>query len=253
MSENSIKTIKNNNNNIFSGGYWRDAAINFTNTRMQVFAALIVALRVIVKLFRIPLAAGLSLTFDAYINALGSIVYGPLVALGVGAVSDTIGCIVAPVPGVPYFFPFIFVEMASAFIFALFLWRQNLSVSRVLLSKFSVNLICNIILTSIFMKWSYFVNYGIEKAEAYALINLTRIVKNLILFPLESVVIVIVLCASIPVLKKMALLKKSQNNLKLKSKHIVYIVLLTLFSVALILFYIFWFKDFISAHNFKLF
>lgn len=144
------------------GGYWRLALHNIHDTRMLAYASLIIALRVAVKAFRIPLAAGLTLGFDCYINALGSVVYGPLMGLLVGAVSDTLGCMLFP--SGPYFFPFIFVEMSSGFVFGLFLWRKKLTVSRVLLTKFMVNLICNIILTSLVMKWDYYFFYGIEKA-----------------------------------------------------------------------------------------
>lgn len=54
--------------------------------------------------------------------------------------------------------------MSSGFVFGLFLWHRQLTVNRVLLSKFMVNLVCNIILTSLVMKWDYYVFYGIEKA-----------------------------------------------------------------------------------------
>ena len=80
------------NCSIFSRQYWREARNEFSNPKTLVFAALIIALRVIVKMAKIPLVAGLSLTFDCYINALGSIVYGPIVAICVGAISDTLGC-----------------------------------------------------------------------------------------------------------------------------------------------------------------
>ena len=130
---------------------------------MLVFAALIIALRVAVKTLKLTTGT-ISFTFDCYVNSLGSIVYGPIMGLLVGAVSDTLGCILVPSPTSPYFFPFIFVEMSSGFVFGLFLWRKKLTVSRVLLTKFMVNLVCNIILTSLVMKWDYYFFYGIEKA-----------------------------------------------------------------------------------------
>ena len=101
---------------IFTAEYWNAARQELANPRTLVFAALIIALRVVIKMAKIPLAAGLSLTFDCYVNALGSIVYGPIVALLVGAISDTLGCIIFPTG--PYFLPFILVEMSSSFIFA---------------------------------------------------------------------------------------------------------------------------------------
>ena len=113
---------------IFSPDYWREARREISNPRTLVFAALIIALRVIVKMFKVPIASGLSLTFDCYVNALGSIVYGPIVAIFVGAISDTFGCMFFP--SGPYFFPFIFVEISSSVLFALFLWRRKISAQK---------------------------------------------------------------------------------------------------------------------------
>lgn len=236
---------------VFSREYWSAAAKEVGSTRSLVFAALIVAMRVVVKLFKIKLGAGLELSFDCYVNALGSIVYGPLMGLMVGAVSDTVGCAVEGFEG--YFLPFILVEMSSSFIFGLFLWRRKLTVVRTIASKFAVNLFCNIILTSVFVKWSMYVMSGPEAAKAYNVINLVRIVKNLVLFPLEGVLIVVVLSAFMPALKSLKIVPKDQDDLVLKKKHIVFAVICALVAVGLVLFYIFYLKDFISAHNIKLF
>ena len=237
------------NQNIFSRNYWRLAAGELKNTKSLVFASFIIVLRIVVKAFKIPLAAGLSLTFDCYVNSLGSLIYGPIVGLCVGAVSDTLGYLIFP-SGV-YFFPFIFVEMLSSFIFGLFFWKKQISVLRVLAAKFTVNLVCNIILTSLFMKWEY-VLYMDPKAATYNIVNLVRIVKNLIMFPVESVLIVMILGAFIPALKSMKMISASQGELVFKKKHIIILVLTTIVSVGLVLFYIFYLKDYISAHNVKL-
>ena len=82
--------------NSLSRNYWRAAANELKNTRSLVFASFIVVLRIVVKAFKIPLAAGLSITFDCYINSLGSMIYGPVVGLCVGAVSDTLGYLIFP-------------------------------------------------------------------------------------------------------------------------------------------------------------
>ncbi len=229
--------------------YWHDAALELKNTRSIAFASLIVVLRVVVKAFEIPIAAGLNITFDCYVNSLGSLIYGPVVGLCVGAVSDTLGYMIFP-KGL-YFFPFIFVEMLSSFIFGVFFWKRQLSVTRVLAAKFSVNLICNIILTSLFMKWEY-VLYMDPRANTYNIVNLVRIVKNLVLFPVESVLIVLVLGAFIPALKSMKMVSASQGDLVFKRKHIIILILTTVLSVGLVLFYIFYLKEYISLHNIKL-
>ena len=216
---------------------------------MLTFAALIIALRVAVKAFKIPLSAGLTLSFDCYVNSLGSLVYGPLMGLLVGAVSDTLGCILFP--SGPYFLPFILTEMSSSFLFGLFFWRRPLSVPRSLAAKFTVNVVCNMVMTSVLMKWYYYVIYGVEKAETYAIINLVRICKNLVLFPLEALLIVLVLRAAVPVLKRFGFAQVSVDGLQLEKKHYVMIAVLFLLAVGLILLYVFWLADLISAHNIK--
>lgn len=226
--------------------YWKGAAAAFKSTKLIVFAALIIALRVIVKAFKIPLASGLFLTFDCYINALGSFVYGPLMALAVGAISDTIGALLFPSGA--YFLPFIFVEMASSFIFALFFWQKKITPARAITAKFTVNFICNIILTSIFTAW-YHIWFG--DGVAYNLINLVRIAKSLVLFPVEAILICILLNALIPALKTLKLPITGEKQ-KITAKHIILIAVLLIISIALILFYIFFLKDFISANNIKL-
>ena len=232
-----------------SKNYWIAAASELKNTKSIVFASLIVVLRIVVKAFKIPLAAGLSITFDCYVNSLGSLIYGPVIGLCVGAVSDTLGFLIFP-SGV-YFLPFILVEMLSSFIFGLFFWKRQISVQKVLTAKFTVNLVCNIILTSLFTKWMY-VMLGDEKASTYNIINLVRIVKNLVLFPAESVLIVLILGAFIPALKSMKLISSSQGDLAFEKKHIIIVVITAILSVALVLFYIFFLKDYLSANNIKL-
>ena len=236
---------------ILSKRYWMLAAKNFSDLRMIVFAALIIAMRVAVKFFQIPLASGLNLTLDCYVNSLGSLCYGPLVGLAVGAVSDTLGCIIHPTGA--YFLPFILVEMSSSFIFGLFLWRRRLTPGRVLLSKFTVNLICNILLTSIFVKWSFYFFGDVAGGQAYSVINLVRIAKNLVLFPLEAVLITVILGALISPLKSLGLLPRDQAGIEIRRKDIVLIVVLTLVSVSIVLLYIFVLKDIIAQHNIKLF
>ena len=247
------KNIENQEKtSFFSKKYWKDAALQLSDIKMLTMAALIVALRVAVKFFKIPLAPGLSISLDAYVNSLGSIVYGPIVGLLVGAVSDVIGCIVTGQMG-EYFLPFILVEMSSSFIFALFFWQRKIKLSRVLTAKFTVNFVSNIIMTSLFNKWYYYLYFGVEKAQAYNVINGARIAKNLIMFPLEATIIVIVLTAALPILARTKLVDKKYCYIEKPSnvKFIIQILVLTLISVALVLLYVFFLKDFISNLNIK--
>lgn len=80
----------------FSKAYWRDAAMELKDIRILVFAALMIALRVALKSLGIPIAADLKINIAFFINALGAMVFGPVVAILAAAVSDTLGCLLFP-------------------------------------------------------------------------------------------------------------------------------------------------------------
>lgn len=230
--------------------YWTGAAAQMKDMRIIVFAALIIALRVVVKSAKIYVMPGLHLTLDCYVNALGAMVCGPVVAFLSGAVSDTLGCILFPSPE-PYFFPYMFVEMLSSGIFGLFLWRRKITVSRVLLSKLAVNVVCNLIVNPAITKL-YYAMMG-DSGSTYAFITAVRVGKNLVLFPLEAALIVLFVSALFPLLRKIGIVPKDQTKPEMRVKHWLLIAIVTLASIALVLFYGLFLKDFISQHNIKLF
>ena len=244
--------IKEKQTNIFSLEYWREATRQLKDIRMITIAALIVALRIAVKFLKIEIAPGLNISLDGYVNSLGSLVYGPVVGLVVGAISDTLGCLVTGRMA-EYFPPFMLVEMSSSFIFALFFWRRKINIRSTMTAKFTVNLVSNIILTSIFNKWMYFLYYGLHKAQAYNIINGARIVKNLVLFPLEATIIVIVLTFALPVLMRLKLVDKRYCYLEKPStkRLVIELVFFTALSILLIVFYVYFLKDFVSGLNIK--
>ena len=234
---------------VFSLVYWREAAGNLKNVRMLALAAMIVALRAVCKMLEIPLAPGLNINVAGLFNAVGAMVYGPVVGVVGAIVSDPLGYLLHP--DGPYFLPFMLVDMSSSFIFGLCFWRRPLTVGRTMGAKFGVNMVSNVVLTSLIMKWYYLIFFGVEKAEAYSIINLTRIVKNLVMFPVEAILIAVVLGALSPALYRLRMLPE-KPELKLKWWHYLLVAALTLLAVGLVLFYLYFLKDFVSQHNLKL-
>ncbi len=234
----------------FSAAYWKEAFDNLKNPRMLALAAMVVALRAVCKLFEVPLGPNLNLNVAQIFNSLGAMVYGPVVGLVGAMLSDPLGYLLHPTG--PYFPPYMLLDMSSSFLYALFFWKRPLSVPRVLSAKFTINLTSNIILGSLIYKWYLMVFSGAEAAGAYNLITLVRVVKNLVLFPLEAMLLIVVLGAATPALHSLKLIG-SGERLRPKAKHYVLIGVLTLLSVALVLFYIFFLKDWVSANNIKWF
>lgn len=177
----------------FSKAYWRDAAAELKDTKMLVFAALMIALRVALKLVYIPLAPNLRINTAFLANALGAMVFGPVVAVPAAVISDFLGWLIHPEG--PYFPPMVLLEVGGSLIFALFLYRAKITPVRVMLSRFCICLFINILLNTPLMMLYYAICMG---GKLYIL-TVPHILKNLFMFPIESVVLTLFLSALLTV------------------------------------------------------
>ena len=216
----------------FSKEYWIQAASEFTNLRVLLFASLMIALRVALKSVSIPLAANLRINVAFFINAYGAMVFGPVVAMVAAAISDTLGCLLFP--SGPYFFPFIFTEIAGSLIFALFLYRAKITVLRVTLSRFCIDFFVNIVLNTPIM-WLY---YQMVMGKNYAIFDWMRIVKNLVMFPIESVLLVLFLGVVVPPTRKLGYLVSDVEELRFTIKSVITLVALTAVGAAAVVLYV---------------
>lgn len=220
----------------FSRGYWRDAAAQLFDVRILCVTAVLIALRVAIKAVQIPIGPELNITFGFFVNALGASIFGPVVAMLAAAITDTLGCILFPQGS--YFFPFIFVEIAGSLVFALWLWRAKLSATRVILSRFSVSVVCNYILNPLIMIWYY---AWLGNGQSYAFVTLPRVVKNVALFPFEAFLLVIFMGAMIPILARFRLIPEKQVKPILTKWHILLLALLLIVAILVVVaFYFFW-------------
>ena len=212
----------------FSKAYWAAAAGEFKKRKVLIFAALMIALRVALKPLGIPIAADLKINIAFFINAYGAMVFGPVVAIVAAAISDTLGCILFPT-GV-YFFPFIFIEIAGSLIFALFLYRAEVTCKRVILSRFCIDFFVNIVLNTPVM-WLY---YSMVMGKNYAIFDLVRFVKNLAMFPIESILLIVFLRMVIPSTRKLGYIYSSADHLKFTKRNIILMVVLLLIGAAVV-------------------
>ena len=225
----------------FSKAYWKDAALELKDTHMLVVTALLTALRIAMKPLAIPLAPQLSIQTAMLATALGAMIFGPVVAIPAAIISDTIGFILYPTGD--YFLPFILTEIASTMIYALCLYRCKVTTTRVMLSRFFICLFVNVVLQQLIFAWWYVYTGSPEKAknQILGIMGLARILKNLALFPIESVALTLFLRALIPVTNRMGLTyagADAKQSLKFTKKQIVTLVLLFLVGVGCVFGYL---------------
>lgn len=211
----------------FSAAYWHAAWKELHNTKHLVLAALLVALRVAVKSVSIPVGENLYIAIGFLPNALGSLIYGPFMALLTGAVTDILGNLLFPKGS--FFPPFMLVEMLSSLLFALFLYKAPLRIWRAAFAKLTVNVLCNVLLTPIFLSWM--------SGKAAILASLPRIAKNVLLFPLETFLLVLFLNSLLPVLRNFQVIANGQTSLTLSARHIALFIALFVVSIAAVLLY----------------
>ncbi len=225
----------------FCKQYWRDAAAELKDTRMLVIAALMIALRVALKGLYIPIAPNLNINIAApFINALGAMIFGPVVAGLAACVSDTLGCLLFPQGA--YFFPCMFVEVAGSMLFAMFFYRARITTSRVVLARFSMDLFVNIILNSAVMCWYYQVLLG----KSYVAMIVPAAIKNLCMFPIEAFLLTLFLAVMIPVTYRLGLTydgSADKSSLKFDKKHIVALVALFAVGAGVLFGYLFYHYD----------
>lgn len=220
----------------FSRAYWRDAAAELKDTKMLVFAALMIALRVAMKLVAIPLAPNLKINTAFVVNALGAMVFGPVVAAVSAVISDVLGVLIS---GDVYFPLFALTEIAGSMIFALFLYRAKVTPTRVILSRFCICLFVNVFLqTPIMMLY-----YRLMMGGASYVLTVPQIIKNLFMFPIESVILTIFLAVMQPITYRLKLTYNADASLKFAKKQIALLTVLFIFGCGCVTGYLFYHYD----------
>ena len=211
----------------FSKAYWRDAASELKDTKMLVVTALMIAIRIALKPLAIPLGPQLSIQTAMLATALGAMIFGPVVAIPAAMISDTIGFMIYPTGD--YFLPFMLTEIASTMIYAIFLYRAQVTPTRVMLSRFCIGFFVNVVLQQFIYAWWYVYVGNPEEAKESILgiMTLSRILKNVCMFPLESVVLTLFLKMLLPVVRRAKLVHCADADMKITGKQIVALVLLT--------------------------
>ena len=215
----------------FSAAYWRDAAAELKDVRMLAITALMIALRIVLKPLAIPLGPQLSIQTAMLATALGAMIYGPVMAIPAAMISDTIGFMIYPTG--EYFLPFMLTEIASTMIYALCLYRAKTNPVRVMLSRFFICFLVNVVLQQFIYAWwySYIGNPESAKESILGIMTVTRIFKNLAMFPLESVVLTLFLKLLLPITQRMKLTYGGADEMKFGKKQIIILVCLCLVGI----------------------
>lgn len=190
----------------FSKAYWKEALRSFRSLRCMVFAAMMIAVCIVLSLSGIKVVLGENLTFSPSFlaRALCSLVYGPIGGIVFAVAEDTLSFFVSS-GGAPYFPGYMITTALGCLWYALFFYRARITIVRIALVKVITN-IQNVFLGSL---WS-----AILYSKGYLYYLTKSAVKNVIFLPLQIVMLVVMLQLLLPVLKRMGLIPNQLGEKK---------------------------------------
>lgn len=180
--------------------YWADARAQLKNVRMLTLAGIITAASIVLESFPIYLlGTSLKIYFSFLVISLGCYVYGPAVGILVGFANDTLGFLISSF-GEPYFPGYLITAMLSGLIYGTLLYRQRITVLRLVVVRLVINYGSNVLLSSVWKAMLY--------GKGYYYYFTTGLVKNTTMLPIEVLLMVLMFQLALPALARSGLLPK---------------------------------------------
>lgn len=163
-----------------------DSAAELKKLRTLVTIAMLVAVQMALNSVDLQLTQDLRISFGFLANATIGMLFGPVPGMLAGATSDLLAVIAFPKG--PYFPGLTITAIVGGLIYGLVLYRrETVGLYRALLAKGLVNLICNIGLNTLWL--------SILWGQSMLVMWPARILKNALLWPLESLLLFMVAAA----------------------------------------------------------
>ena len=180
--------------------YWADARAQLKNVRMLTLAGIITAASIVLESFPIYLlGTSLKIYFSFLVISLGCYVYGPAVGILVGFANDTLGFLISSF-GEPYFPGYLITAMLSGLIYGTLLYRQRITVLRLVVVRLIINYGSNVLLGSVWKAMLY--------GKGYYYYFTTGLIKNTTMLPIEVLLMVLRFQLALPALARSGLLPK---------------------------------------------
>ena len=181
----------------FSPAYWRDALADFRSLRVMVFAALMVAACVALSyLDSVPVVNNIGIKWGFLARALCALVGGPVMGIVFGAVEDTVSFLYHSTGAYNPFY--MFTTVVGVVTYALCLYRCKVTVWRIVLAKFLTN-VQNVFLGGLG-------TYLFYSSKGYWAIVTASAVKNAVMLPIQTVALIVLFAALLPILHRMGFL-----------------------------------------------
>ncbi|HEX3016692.1 MAG TPA: folate family ECF transporter S component [Caproicibacter sp.] len=176
----------------------RLSAQDFGNIRTIAACGMLLALNVVLVFFRLNISSILRISFSYLAIAAAGMLFGPIAGGVVGAAGDLISYFIQPTG--PYFPGFTLNAFLSGFIYGLVLYRKPVKLARVFSAKVLLTVLIGFVLNPLWLSMMY--------GKGFLVVVATRITANLIMLPIETVM----LLALLKILEKGHVVQMLQRN-----------------------------------------
>ncbi len=155
------------------------------NVRVLTVSAFLVAIATVLGFFKVPITELIEIRFQYLPIAVGGAMFGPAVGGVIGMLADVLGYLVKPTGA---FFPgFTISSILSGIIYGLFFYKKRITVPRIIAAELTETIVCSLVINSI--------NLSILYGNAFSVVVATRLLKVLIMFPIDTIILTVVLKA----------------------------------------------------------
>lgn len=155
-----------------------DSSRELKSVRTITIMAMLAAVAVVLGFYSIEYGQFIRIGFSGIPNGIIAYLFGPVVGGIFAGALDIIKYLMKPTG--PFCPQLTLVVILAGVLYGCFYYKKKLTIWRVLAAKFVVALICNVILTTLCLN----ILYG----QAFMMILPMRALKNLIMWPIDSVI-----------------------------------------------------------------
>lgn len=213
--------------------YWQGAIAELYNTRKLCTAALLIALSIVLQKISLIIVPGLKVQITFIVASLSGVLLGPVLNALRGAVADLLGYVIAPEGA--FYIGYTVQSAFAAFLYSLFFYRKKITFPRVILGKGAISLFSNAIFGST-LKVIYYTE--VRTFVAFLLAFTASLAKQILLFPAEVVIILLVFNSLLPALQVMKLAYYPEKVI-FNKKTIISLVIISVWVLIGILFFAF--------------
>jgi len=163
--------------------FMRSSAEELKSVSTVSVAGMLVAIGVVLSFVKIVLSPVLEISFSFLPLAAGGLLYGPVVGGIMGILTDVLGYFIRP--NGPFFPGFTLSALISGILYGLLLYKKPVTWTRVIIVGALITVFINLGLTSLWLSMMY--------GKAFVVLLTARIVKNLVMFPINTALLMALL------------------------------------------------------------